>query len=142
LQSETVGFRDCDARADDGLVCAGTPNRWGYIAAANRLIPKTLRMRILRFSQPARQEQDVFPALYRLNTPAALKRFFDPARFEHFVYAFDAEPSYHANSKFLYRVLLAVHAFTPRPWKTMLFVFMRKRKRADRPAADGNDPAR
>jgi SAM-dependent methyltransferase len=120
---------------EGGWICARTPNRWGYIAAANRLVPKMLRMRVLRFSQPERQEQDVFPALYRLNTPAALKRFFDPARFEHFVYAFDAEPAYHANSKLLYRVLLAIHALTPRRWKTMLFIFMRKR--ADLPAAGG-----
>jgi SAM-dependent methyltransferase len=116
--------------AEDGWICARTPNRWGYIGMANRLIPAVLRMRVLKLAQPQRHEQDVFPAVYRLNTPKALRRAFDPARFEHSVYALDSEPAYSETSRALYRIFLIIHAITPAPYKSMLYIFIHKKKRS------------
>ncbi len=110
-----------------GWICARTPNRYGYVAFANRLIPRFIRIFVLRFVQPSRREEDVFPACYRLNTVRALRRYFDRVSFDHFTYSWDPEPAYHANSKILYGLFLSVRAVTPRHFRTTLLVFIRKK---------------
>ena len=54
-----------------GWICAMTPNKWGYVAIAARLVPNRLHVAALRFIQPHNKEQDIFPTLYRLNTPGS-----------------------------------------------------------------------
>jgi hypothetical protein len=77
--------------------------------------------------QPERKEEDVFPAVYRLNTRVALLKFFPPSQFDHFVYGWDAEPAYHANQRFIYRAFLALQYMTPPALKTILMIFIRKK---------------
>jgi len=113
--------------APGGWICARTPNRFGYIALANRIVPESMQERVLRVVQPSRQKKDVFPAVYRLNSKAALRQYFDPARYDHFVYAWDSEPAYHAGSPLLYRLFLFVHAISPSTFKAMLHIFLRKK---------------
>jgi SAM-dependent methyltransferase len=114
-----------------GWICARTPNRFGYIALANRLVPDRIRHGVLKTAQPERNEEDVFPAVYRLNTRAALLKFFPPSQFDHFVYGWDAEPAYHANQQFIYRAFLALHYMTPPALKTILMIFIRKKPLSD-----------
>jgi SAM-dependent methyltransferase len=113
-----------------GWICARTPNRFGYIAVANRLIPDQMSKVVLRILQPWRRSEHVFPAFYRLNTPGTLRKFFPPSRFEHFVYAWDADPLYHANSRILYLAFLALNYLTPPPLKPFLMIFIRKKSGA------------
>lgn len=110
-----------------GWLCARTPNRNGYIALGNRLVPETIKMRILGRLQPERKEQDVFPALYRMNTFRSLLKYFPAERFEHFSYTWDPEPAYHANSRFFYSIWRAIQGITPAPFRAMLMVFFQKR---------------
>jgi SAM-dependent methyltransferase len=110
-----------------GWICVRTPNRYGYVALINRLAPEFLRTRVLRLAQPNRKEEDVFTAYYRLNTYTALQTYFTPSRFEHFVYSWDAEPAYHANSSALYRFFLIIHFLTPQRFKNQLLIFLRKK---------------
>jgi SAM-dependent methyltransferase len=110
-----------------GWICARTPNRYGYIAFANRLIPRFIRIFVLHFVQPSRREEDVFPAFYRLNTVRALRRCFNRALFDHYTYYWDPEPAYYANSKILYGLFLVVRAITPRRFTAMLLVFIRQK---------------
>lgn len=112
-----------------GWICARTPNRFGYIALANRLLSDRMAGAVLRIAQPERKREDVFPAFYRLNTRSALLEFFPPSRFEHFVYGWDAEPAYTANRRFVYGAFLALQHLTPPPLKTMLMIFIRKKDR-------------
>jgi SAM-dependent methyltransferase len=113
--------------APGGWICARTPNRYGYIAMANLLLPKGMRRRVLNLMQRDRKAEDIFPAYYRLNTVAALRRCFDPRGYDHFVYAWDAEPFYHAGSSVLFRLFLIVHALSPAALKTMLLIFLHKK---------------
>ncbi|MGY3293953.1 hypothetical protein ACVWWP_007020 [Bradyrhizobium sp. LM3.6] len=110
-----------------GWICARTPNKYGYIALANRLVPEALSHRLLKKMQPDRKEEDVFPAVYRLNTSAALAKHFPPSRFDHFVYSWDAEPAYHGNRQGLYRAFQIVQYLTPPRLKTILMVFIQKK---------------
>ena len=110
-----------------GWICIRTPNRNGYVALANQLAPEFLRMRVLRFAQPTREERDVFRPFYRLNTLKAVRRHFRPTPYEHFMYSWDAEPAYHANFKALYRLFLIIHHLTPSSLKSLLLIYLRKK---------------
>lgn len=116
--------------APGGWICVRTPNRWGYIALANRLIPDWLHSRVIRNAQHDRKGEDVFPAVYRLNTASGFRRHFPSSRYEQYVIPWDAEPAYHFGSKFLYSIFLAIQYVTPAPFKTILMVFIRKRPAA------------
>ena len=127
IQDPAFAARELDrVLAPGGWICIRTPNRYGYVAMANVLTPQYLRGRVLHMAQPGRREQDVFEPFYRLNTFTALKRYFDPAGYQHFTYSWDAEPAYHANSKIIYRFLLIIHRLTPPRARTLLMAFLRK----------------
>lgn len=109
-----------------GWICARTPNRNGYIATANRVIPKWTRRAMLRRAQPERQDEDVFPAFYRLNTARALRRHFSPVRFDHALYSWEPDPGYHANVPAVYWINKTLAAVTPGPLKNFLMIFLQK----------------
>jgi SAM-dependent methyltransferase len=108
-----------------GWVCALTPNRWSYVAAAARLVPNALHRRVLRRVQPSRLEMDVFPTVYRLNTPRAIRRHFgDRWRFHYFRASY---PSYHFDRAWIFRGLQLLHRLLPPQLQTSFYVFLQKR---------------
>lgn len=109
-----------------GWICAMTPNKWGYVALASRLTPNRLHARALGRVQPGRLDKDVFPTVYKLNRPGAVRRHFGPQA-ELFHYSTSAVPSYHFGSVLLFRLLRLVHRLTPPPFDVGLRLFIRKR---------------
>jgi SAM-dependent methyltransferase len=109
-----------------GWLCARTPNRWGYIGLGARVVPNRLHLGLLRRLQPARRTEDTFPTVYRLNTPAALRRYFPPDMYDHIVYAATCEPTYVGDSLLAAQFGRLVLALTPRPFRPVLFVFLQK----------------
>jgi hypothetical protein len=59
-----------------GLIAAITPNKFGYIGVAARIVPNKLHVGALRKVQPFRKEEDIFPTRYRLNNLRALRKAF------------------------------------------------------------------
>jgi SAM-dependent methyltransferase len=116
--------------APGGWICVRTPNRYGYIAIANRLIPDRLHSRLIRSAQDHRKGEDVFPAVYRLNTAGAFRQHFPASRYVHYVIPWEAEPAYYFGSKLLYSLFLAIQYVTPPLFRTVLMVFMQKREAA------------
>lgn len=113
-----------------GWICARTPNALGYVALASRLVPNAWHARALRHIQPGREEQDVFPTCYRLNTRRQLKRIFRPQYWEHYSCYRDAEPAYHFNWTWLYGLQLLIGRLLPPPLRPFLFVFLKKERAA------------
>jgi SAM-dependent methyltransferase len=111
-----------------GWICARTTNRNGYIAWFNRLIHSRWHHLVLERLQPGRSHVDVFPAFYRLNTGAALRRCFSEDQYLHYIYTWDSEPRYFSNSVMLLRLFNCVHAMTPNRLKTTMMIFMKKRE--------------
>lgn len=109
-----------------GWVCARTPNRHGYIALGARLVPNRLHARALTALQPGRQERDVFPTRYRLNTPAQLRAHFPADRWELVAYVHNPEPAYFGRSVAAWRVVDTVGRLLPRRLGATLMVFARK----------------
>lgn len=112
-----------------GWVCVITPNKWGYVAIASRLIPNRVHARLLRFVQPHRKERDVFPTRYRLNTPDDLHRYFGEYFRIHY-YRDSAVPSYHFGKPAMFRFWQFVHRFLPPFLHTGLFVMMQLKRPA------------
>ena len=110
-----------------GWFCARTPNRWGYIALSARLVPEGLQSRILRFTQPTRKDEDVFPKFYRLNTMEAVRRHFPESRFDNASYTLECDPSYHGGRLWLYRLIDLYQSLPSRVFDTVLFVFLKKK---------------
>lgn len=106
----------------DGFMFATTPNKLGYIALAARLFGGG---KVLRAAQPEREEADIFPAFYRMNTPAALRRLFG-AMAEVVVYPVAPEPAYFFNSRTMFAAMKAAHRLLPSAFWPTLHVIARR----------------
>ncbi len=58
-----------------------TPNLFDYVSLVAKLVPNRLHPAIVQFAE-GREEQDVFPTVYRSNTPRAIRRLAREAGFE------------------------------------------------------------
>ena len=114
----------------NGWICARTPNRRGYVAMMNRILPSALANRLVRSAQPDRKVQDIFPAHYRMNTLGALRKLFPADRDDHLSFAFDSEPRYHFNRRSIFTLLLGLHSITPAPLRNTLMAFIHKRSQS------------
>ncbi|MCA1707339.1 MAG: hypothetical protein LC808_30365 [Actinobacteria bacterium] len=83
-------------------------------------------MTALKALQPTRQEVDVFPTHYRLNTERDLKAYFPPERFRHCGYAHSGPPAYFGSGVAINRAVRCVSRWTPERLYPVLFVFMQK----------------
>jgi SAM-dependent methyltransferase len=110
-----------------GWICARTPNRYGYVAVMNRVVPVRLASSLVRSAQPDRKAQDIFPAHYRMNTLRELRKLFPVDRYDHMSFAFDSEPRYYFNRRSMFLLLLGLHSITPPPLRNTLMLYVRKR---------------
>lgn len=110
-----------------GWFCARTPNRWGVTGIGTNLIPNRLHARLLQVLQPSREEQDIFPTAYKLNTRRSIRRHFPTEEWEDFSYFYNSEPPYVQRSRMLMAVLDAYQRIAPEALATNLHVFLRRK---------------
>ena len=111
-----------------GWFCARTPNRWGITGLATNLVPSRYHAAIVGKLQPGgRQDIDVFPTAYKLNTRGRLRRYFKPDLWEDFGYMHNAEPPYVQRSRMAMRLVNAYFRLTPGAMATNMFIFMRRK---------------
>lgn len=110
-----------------GWICIRTPNLWNYIALISRLIPSRRHARVLKAAKPGLKESDVFPTVYRCNSLPTLRRALSAHGFEHYVYGYEAEPSYLAFSKLAYSLGVLHQKLAPDFLRPALFAFGRKK---------------
>jgi SAM-dependent methyltransferase len=109
-----------------GVIAAVTPNKYGYIATAARLVPNRLHVRALHFVQPGRKAEDVFPTYYRLNTPRAVRAAFEP-RAQVFAVRAASEPGYHLGRASVFRAVRWLNKHLPDAMQPTMYVYVRKR---------------
>lgn len=107
-----------------GWICARTPSSTSLIALGGRLVPNRLHAKLIRTIQPGggRLDEDVFPTRYRMNSKAALRRLFPPARWDHFSYYWNGDPEYHFGSTLIARLMQAAMALKPGGEKILVFI--------------------
>jgi SAM-dependent methyltransferase len=108
-----------------GWLFALTPNRWGYIAIAARMVPNRLHVKMLERVQPDRKAEDVFPTRYKMNTIGALRRLFG-GQGHVYVCRCSAEPAYHFNNVVVFALFKFLHKLLPNAMATTLNVAVRK----------------
>jgi SAM-dependent methyltransferase len=109
-----------------GWICVITPNRWGYVAAAARLVPNRLHSSVLSKVQPGRPSKDIFPTVYKLNRPSDIRRYFGHSA-DVYHFSTSAAPSYHFGSIAVLRLFQLIHRLTPPVFELGLRFFIRKR---------------
>lgn len=109
-----------------GTLCASTPNKYGYVALAAMLVRNAGHVAVLKRVQPHRQAADVFPTLYRMNSPGAIRRLFGHAGTV-VIYAHSAEPSYHFGNKWVFGAFKVLHKLLPEALAATMYIFVRKR---------------
>lgn len=110
-----------------GYFCARTSNRLGYVALADRLIPASMRRRVLRLTSGSRTDEDLFPVLHRCNTIFSLRKLLLSKGFDCVVYGVEAEPSYLGFSPRAYALGVVWQKWSPALFRNALFVFAKKR---------------
>ena len=109
-----------------GWFCARTPNKWGLTAIGARIIPNALHGKLLNQLQPSRQDHDIFPTRYRLNTIGALKKYFPDSAWDHCSYYWRGEPKYFGENVVIFHLMQIWNWFVPPSMSTDVFVFIRK----------------
>ncbi len=110
-----------------GFLCMRTANKLGYVVALSRLIPNRIHTKVLNKVQPGRQDQDVFPTVYRCNTVGKLRHALKGLGFDACVYGHNPEPSYLGFSFLSYALGVLYQRIVPQMWGTTLFAHARKR---------------
>lgn len=109
-----------------GVLCLRTANVRSYFGLVSRLVPNRWHTKLLKKVQEERKEQDVFPTVYRCNTPGRLRRTLANSGFDACVYGYEAEPSYLSFNRVAFW-LGTVHAkLAPSCLQVALFCFARK----------------
>lgn len=108
-----------------GIIAATTPNKWGYIAMAARLVPNRYHARVLSKIQTARKEEDIYATFYRLNTRRALEKAFGDQA-ELFIAPKASEPAYHFGNPTVYRLLKFANKHLPDRLMPLYDVYARK----------------
>jgi SAM-dependent methyltransferase len=109
-----------------GWFCAYTPNKWGYIAVAARLIPNRHHVSALHKLQPSKHARDTFPTRYRMNTRRALERLFAGPRWELYAYTHDAEPHLYAGGSKAITGIIRLARLLPPGLRSSWMIYARK----------------
>lgn len=109
-----------------GYVCVRTPNSLGYATVITRLIPNSAHSAVLAKVQPGRQAVDVFPTLYRCNSPRRLRETLVRHGFKACVFGYGPEPVYLGFSTLAFSLGVAWAAVAPSVLQGTLFAFARR----------------
>jgi SAM-dependent methyltransferase len=108
-------------------ICIRTINAWSYVGLASRFVPNGFHARLLRDVQPERQQQDVFPTVYRCNSVPKLRRALATHGFDVVAYGAEAEPAYLKFSSVAYALGLAHRRLAPSWLRVGLIAWGRRR---------------
>lgn len=111
-----------------GYLCLRTPNVLNYISVASKIIPDRFQVAVLkRVSHAERQEEDIFPTVFRCNTKRRIRKMLEKYGFEHCVYGVEAEPYHLSLCRLTYWLGVMHQRLAPNFLKSTLFVFARKK---------------
>ena len=106
-----------------GYLCIRTTNSWSYIAIAATLIPNKYHSKVTSAVQDGREQEDVFPTVYKCNSIRKLKNIMKKNSIEGVVYGYEAEPSYLSFSKIAYFLGVIHQKFAPKFVNPAIFAF-------------------
>lgn len=111
----------------NGWLCARTPNLYGYIAIASRLIPEGLHERVLTHAQTDRKKHDVFPTHYLINSPKQIRSIFPRDRWDVTCMNSESGPAYFGDNYYVNFFVEQILRRLPDRLSATMFVFARKK---------------
>lgn len=128
VEAPETFFAECRrAIRRGGYVCIRTPNVLSYFGLISRLIPERFHAAVAEKVQEGRREADVFPKYYRCNTRRELRRMLGKCGFDHYVYGYEAEPTYLMFSRLAFLFGVLHQRLSPNVFRVALFAFGRKK---------------
>ena len=109
-----------------GWFVARTPHKFHYVSLVSQFLNLANNFNLLRYLQPGREEKDVFPAFYRMNTQKGLQKLFSD--YDDYSFIYRTEPSYFFGSKLVFFIQKVIHFILPHFLIGNLFVFLNKKK--------------
>ena len=107
-----------------GWFCARTPHKAAYVAIVAALVANTKHSKLLKRIQPEREEFDVFPTAYKMNTMKDIATHF--AGWNNKSFIFRADPAYYFGNKYIYHIQDTLHRFMLKEMCGNLFIFVQK----------------
>ena len=107
-----------------GYICARTPNRAGYLRLLAGAVPNRLHAKVLSSVQPDRKAEDVFPTVYKMNSPSQIRSLFPDCNV-HYAYTM-GEPSYYFGNWLLYASFKLLHWLLPTRLAPAISFFIHK----------------
>lgn len=107
-----------------GWLCARTPHKFHYVSLFSQVLQGPLEDYVLRYAQPHRKEEDVFPKKYKLNSLTQIRQVF--RGWGHYSYISRTKPAYFFGRKFVYQVFDFFHRLLPIQLSGNLFIFVQK----------------
>lgn len=125
IENPRAFFKEIDRLLKPGgWFCARTPHKYNLISIFARLIKNKFHSSFLKYVQPNRNEIDVFPTYYRLNTLKKLKKVFKNYNDKSFIYR--TEPSYYFGKKSIFYLQKFIGVFLIGPLIGNLFIYKQK----------------
>lgn len=110
-----------------GWICARTNNKWGIVGLAARAVPNRLHIVALKWLQPTRKDIDVFPVVYKMNTPRMIRALFPPSRWLNRSYFWNGDPAYHAEQRVLWVLTESIFRVLPSCLSASYLIFLQKK---------------
>ena len=87
-QPETVVTTLAEQIRPGGHVVIYTPHKWSVLSILAHLIPDSLHATLARLAAPDRQDEDVFPTCFRMNTRKQLNSLFERGGFREVAFSY------------------------------------------------------
>jgi SAM-dependent methyltransferase len=107
-----------------GYICARTPNRFGYLRLLSGMVPNRLHAKLLALVQPDRKAEDIFPTIYKMNSPSQIRALFSNCEV-YYAYTI-GEPTYYFGNRLVYAGFKLIHALLPNRLAPAVSFFIRK----------------
>lgn len=125
IENPNTFFKEIDRLLKPGgWFCARTPHAYNLISIFSKLIKNKSHSSFLKYIQPFRNEIDIFPTYYRLNTLRELKKVFKKYKDKSFIYR--TEPSYYFGKKSVFHLQKFLGTFLISPLIGNLFIYKQK----------------
>jgi SAM-dependent methyltransferase len=107
-----------------GVFCARTPYKYNFISLLAAFFSNSMHSKILKFVQPERLKEDVFPTCYKMNTFRDLTNSF--SCYSSYSYIHMPEPAYFFGSALLFKLQSIAYKILPRRAFGNIHVFLIK----------------
>lgn len=107
-----------------GWLCGRTPYKYSYVSIGNSIFDFLGINGLIKYIQPDRKEEDIFPTEYKLNTLKDINKCFKGWDNRSFI--FRAEPAYYFNNKLIYSIQKFLHRLFPSFLCGNIFLFIQK----------------